>query len=347
MTVLAALVFIEPAPAAAQPDVDAIIAHAKAGAGNGSPGEIATLDSLMGALRESHDPIPQIKLVDAIGLLGRSDGTSAPEVKAKLHDEGPLLLLGVISSDADWSVRAEALVRLRDLNPPDAVLKKAIAVARADKGEHAGFLAIRAAMLENWRLTRPAQPDQAPLSPIEIQQRAVALLKRRGIEANYDSLASAIAVGKPDLVSELLTAGVKIGRENAKRATDAVINGMTSACEEHSVPPDKVAQALSVLVADGFPLDYTDEAGNTILMSAAQYCSAPISDRLIELGAAVDVVNKQQFRPLQMALVTGKWDVARVLVDHGAHLTRQQVEQLFFEAPQEPDQRKLLQRATR
>jgi ankyrin repeat protein len=101
------------------------------------------------------------------------------------------------------------------------------------------------------------------------------------------------------------------------------------------------------LVGRGFGLGYADEYGNTIVMHAAQFCPAAVVERLIELGGEVDPVNKQNFTPLKMAFVSGRWETARVLVEHGAQLSKEDAKQLFFELPQDPAQRDLVARATR
>ena len=143
-----------------------------------------------------------------------------------------------------------------------------------------------------------------------------------------------------------MTAGLKVSGEDAVRATRSVVNGLATACSKDPAPSLGVAQALSFLVGHGLPPDLPDESGNTLLMSAAQFCPAPVSARLLALGARPSTVNKQGFTPLQMALVSGKWDVAEVLVNAGARITRAEADQIFFQPPQAQAQRDLLARAT-
>jgi ankyrin repeat protein len=164
-------------------------------------------------------------------------------------------------------------------------------------------------------------------------------------EISYDGLQQAISEGDVAAVAALLQAGLPLAGPNAERANGAVLNGLTTACER--IAPQRIAPVLDLLVGRGFRLDHADAQGNQIMMTAAQLCPAPVGAHLIELGAAVDPVNRQQFTPLKLALVTGRWDFAKVLVDHGARITRRDAAQLFFEPPQDPEQRALLARATR
>ena len=172
------------------------------------------------------------------------------------------------------------------------------------------------------------------------------LLRGRGIEVSFDALADAVGDGQAGTVASLMTAGLKVSGADAARAKQAVVNGLTTACSRDPVPSLGAAQALSFLVGHGFPLDLPDESGNTLLMSAAQFCPAPIAARLLALGARPGAVNKQRFTPLQMALVSGKWDVAEVLVNAGARITHAEADQIFFQPPEAQSQRDLLSRAT-
>src|SRR5271166_3911854 len=156
------------------------------------------------------------------------------------------------------------------------------------------------------------------------EQHALAFLRSRKIDVSYDSLTRALQNADIQVIAALLDGGVPVGAAAAPRANAAVTRGLAVVCQNTPVPADRVGQALTLLVDHGLPIGYADEMGNTILLSAAQFCPAP-----------VDPVNRQRFTPLKMALVSGKWDVATVLVDHGARVTRQDLAKLFMEPPQD------------
>ncbi len=332
-------------PAAAQ--ADPFIAQAERSAAAGGPAAANDLAALFDALRASRDPLRQIPLIDAAGRLGDPAGPSAADIRAAVRAAAPPLLVDIVRSDADWSVRGEAMTVLRQLDAAHEPAQQAIAAADADTGEHAGYLHGTAAALRTWLDSRANAHAVPPASTADAQRRARLLLRQNGISVTYDALSDAIGQGRAEIVATLLSAGLQVGGEQTERAAMAVLNGLTSACSLGPVPSEQIGRALTLVTAGGLPPNRADENGNTLLMSAAQFCPAPVAAALLDLGAAPDPVNKQRFTPLQMALVSGKWDVVGVLVDHGARITAAQSSQIFFEAPQAPAQRELLARATR
>jgi hypothetical protein len=166
------------------------------------------------------------------------------------------------------------LAVLRRIDAPDDVLAVAIAAAGSATGEHAGFLHGQAIALQTWRDTRANRRGAPAEDPADAERRARLLLKTRGIDVSLYSLTRAVAEGQSGTVSVLMTAGLTVGRDEAPRATMAVVNGMATACARDPVPFLGVAQALSVLVEHGMPADLPDGSGNTLLMSAAQFCPA-------------------------------------------------------------------------
>ena len=291
---------------------------------------------LLDALRASRDPLRQIPLIDAIGRAAEPPPGGAEALLAVVQD-----------ADNDWSVRGEALAVLRRIDAPDDVVAQAVAAAGAATGEHAGYLRGQAIALRAWQDARANKRGAPAENPADAERRARLLLKNRGMEASLDGLTRAVAEGQSGTVSVLMTAGLSVGGNDAARATTAVVNGLATACAREPVPFLGVAQSLSVLVEHGMPPELPDESGNTLLMSAAQFCPAPIAARLLQLGVHPGPVNKQHWTPLQMALVGGKWDVVAVLVDAGARITPVEAGQIFMQPPQAQAERDLLARATK
>lgn len=127
---------------------------------------------------------------------------------------------------------------------------------------------------------------------------------------------------------------------------------IVSRCEPYysaQAPQDAEARVreIGAKVRSGVDINRTDEYGNTALMSAVQSCPLRVIEKMVAVGARVDPVNAQGFTPLQMALVSGRWDVAGLLVEHGARLDHKAADALFFEKPTDPHQRALLERAIR
>lgn len=213
------------------------------------------------------------------------------------------------------------------------IVGQAIAAASADTGEHVGYLHSQAIALQASSDSRSNSAGVLASNDADAKRQAPLFLHQHGIDISYDALTEAVGNGQPGIVAALLMAGLNVSGTDARRAMVAVVSGLASACNQNPVPPEGVAESLSVLVGHGLPPNLSDESGNTMLMSAAQFCPAAVTAQLLALGAAVDSVNKQGFTPLQMALVSGKWDVAKVLIDHGARITRTQADQIFFEPP--------------
>jgi hypothetical protein len=347
---LASLIALATVASAQASDIGGVVARAEASVKAASPAAQADLARLIDALHASGNAADQSKLIDAIASLGDAGGASPAAVKAYLRTTAPAALLEIARGPADWTVRGAAFTCLRTLDASDAVLDEAIAIAQADSSAQQGFIRSRGEILRNWRQSRAGGVSGAGIAKptdASAEQRALELLRERRMGVSYDALQQAIAEGDAAIVGALMDAGLSVGGADAGRANQIVINGLASACAEKRFVGDRVLQALDVLVRRGFGLRYADAMGNTILMSAAQFCPAAVAARLVDLGAEVDPVNKQNFTPLQMAFAGGRWDIAAVLVDHGARLSKQQSERLFFELPQDPVQRDLVARATR
>jgi hypothetical protein len=334
---------------AAAADVNQLVARAQASAREGKPSAQADLAGLIEALRAARGSTEQTKLIDAIATLGDAQGASPAAVKAYLRDMAPTALLELARSGAEWTVRGEAFTCLRTLDASDAVLDQAIAIADADSSPQRGFIRSRGALLRSWKDSRVGGVSGAGVAkPADegAEQRALAFLRPKNIGVSYDSLQRAIAEGDAVTVEALIDAGVSVGVADAARANGVVINGLSIACGAKPIATERIVQTIDVLAKRGFGLRYVDASGNTLILSAAQFCPGAVVGRLVDLGAEVNPVNKQNFTPLEMAFVSGRWDTAKVLIDRGARLSKQQLDQVFFELPQDPVQRGLVARAT-
>ncbi len=164
---------------------------------------------------------------------------------------------------------------------------------------------------------------------------------------NDDTLHEAIAGGLFETVSAMIGGGADVGPARAGTVLSALDGGLATACQMQPVPAERIDAMLVLLTRHGFPVGSADPLGNTLLLSAAQFCPAPVVRAVLDDGASPNPINRQHFTPLMMAFVSGKWDVASVFVDHGARLTRTQASQIFFAPPTDPIARSVLARATR
>ncbi len=324
--------------------VDVLVTRAEEAAQAGSADAQQAAAALIDALRTSHAAHDQRQLLDGIVSLGRPDAAVPVALKrwVRANATGPVLDLA--GSDADWTVRGQAFTVLRDLEPPDDVLRRAIGIAEADHSPQARFIHSRGVILQSYLEDRASAPD-GPVKAGSDQQTALEWLRAHDIRVSYDALATAIGQADPAAVAALGEAGIGVGPGNASKTYNAVLNGLSTACAADTLPNNRIAPILRTLQARGFPLGYTDDAGNTLILSAAQFCPAAVVEDLVLLGTPVDPVNRQHFTPLKMALVSGKWDMAKVLVDAGAHLSKKDASEIFFAPPDKADQRALLERA--
>lgn len=324
-----------------------LIARTEARVEQGDVDPSRDLAPLIDGLRAARNDDDKGRFVDAIEEIGAADGASPAAVKAWMVAHAPPALLDIARSDAGWSLRGDALMALRSLDAPDAVLDEAIAIARADRSDSRGFIHSRGALLEDWKESRSRHggaPAAAQPQDAATEQRALELLRTRSVGVSVDSLSNAIGQSRSDVVEALLDAGVDVNAPGPA-GMSLLVTGVMVACSNKN-PLDAQLATLDLLVRRGVEVDRKDERGNTVLISAVQSCPLPIVEKLVASGAAPNPVNAQQFTPLKMAFVGGHWDIADFLVGKGARLTAKEADQLFFEKPTDPAQLAILRRAT-
>lgn len=345
-SVVCVVLFLASARAAQAASAGSVIrnAHAAIERGDVDPARdlaplVATLRTARGGGREA--------LIDAIEKLGQYDGPSPAVVKSYLQREAPPVLIEIAQSKADWTVRGDALMALRSLNASDEFLDRASAVADADTSKEAGFIRSRGQLLQSWKRSRP-QPavSDAVVQPKDaaLERRALAFLKRRGLNVSVAQLQSSAMEGQADEVEALLDAGVSPGAYG--RAGSVLSMATWTGC---SISPDALEgrlKTLRLLLDRGANVQEKDEIGNTILLGAAQHCPLPVVQLLVEAGAPLNAANKQGHAPLAAAFLGDQWDVVAYLVDKGARLKKSQIDSVFFELPTDPHKLALIRRAT-
>ncbi len=243
-----------------------------------------------------------------------------------------------------------ALMLLRSLNVTDEVLDEAIAIANSDTGADQSAIKFRGSLLAQWKATRPAignspaPADAHSSTSPEKERAALELLRKRKERVSPDNLGQAALRGDAEVVAALLDAGIDVNAPLVAGMT-ALDFATGAGCFDNTDVAAQLA-TIDVILKRGANVTRTDGGGNTILMGAMD-CPLPVIERLIASGAPVNAANAQNFTPLQLAFAKGKWDVADVLVQHGARLSRKAIDELFFEKPTDPKKLAVIQRATK
>jgi hypothetical protein len=329
-----------------QPSAESLIDQATAAVENGTADPARDLAPLLERLRTTADESEQDDLIDAIEELGEHDGYSPAAVKAYLRDAAPPVLLAVARSTAPGMVRCDALMVLRGLNVADSVLDEAVAIANADTSADQRAIKFRGELLANWKASggRPVVEPNPSVSPAR-EKAALDFLRQNRRRVSADILALAALHGEAEVVAALLDAGIDVN-VNLGGGDGPLDRAAGAGCVDDEAGTDRRLATIDILLQRGADIRRKDGRGNTILMGAV-YCPPPVVDKLIAAGASIDAVNMQGFSALHMAFATGNWDIAELLVERGARLSKKAIDDLFFEKPTDPDKLALVKRATK
>lgn len=332
---------------------DALVARAKAAIEDGTVVPSRDLAPLLARLAASRNEFEQGDLIDDIATWGRSDGAYPAAVKAYLRDAAPPVLLAVARGKADSLVRGNALMAVGALHASDSFLDAAIAIAKADPDRMVQF---KGSLMERGKEERhhpvvvggaPAAAAARtaatnPTSPAK-EQAALEFLRRRHERVSADTLGEAALHADTDVVVALLDAGVDV---NATTLMGTPLDyALGPGCVADRASPEARLATIDALIQHGADVKRQDAGGNTILVSAAE-CPVAVVGHLVAAGASIDTKNARGFSPLQNALMRGKWEVAELLVDHGARVSKKQIHELFSELPSDPRKLALIKRAT-
>lgn len=305
----------------------------------------AEIDALLEQLGRNGDEDVVDDLLDAVERIGDADGTSPQAVKQYLRAQAPVVLRKIFAGRFSWSLRSDALMLHRTLEASDADLQQAIALAKADTSPQRDFMISRGELLQDWLDHRdPERRAELDVAPAAGSGTALAEARELGIGVNVDALMDAARRGAVEEVRVLLDAGLDV---NAK--SSAWMSPLAAAAYGNCALPNVDLRGnldvMDLLFARGVQPDAFDERGNPILMPAVQQCPIAIVRRLLDGGAQVNPVNKQDFTPLEMALMLGKIDIAELLVERGARRDPAKLDRLYAETPSDPRVQAVLKRA--
>lgn len=303
----------------------ALVAKAKAAIESGSVEPERDLRPLIEALRKAGSEDDQSYLVDSIETFGQADGSSPAAVKKFLLKEATPLLLGIAKKAQSVFLRGDALLALRDMGASRSVLEEAAKIAEADPDS---YIQSRGEILRNFIASMPAEAelDEIRSTDPAKERKAIEYLKGRRLGVSADQLRLSCLDGDADAVQALLDAGVD---PNAGAASESpLVRAVFSGCGKAGGENDGLIQTVKILLAAGADPNRRDDNDNTALMSAAQMCGPAIVGELIAAGAKVSYKNGSGISPLAMALIIGKYDAAKTLVENGARLDKPQLEML-------------------
>ncbi len=290
-------------------------------------------------------------LLDGIRQIGSPDGDSTAEFKQYAYKHAPQVLLDVVRSKRRAGVRKDAMFGLRSLNAPDAILQQAIASLESDQGPDQKTLRNAADLLRGW-LESPrdfvTKPDELRPKTPEIEQAAIAFLKARKVHVSLSALNQAARKGEAADVLALLDAGFDVNASSGGSGIPvaAAVQGCASDDKQNEAQQARRMKTIDALISRGANLRHADARNNLLLHDVAHYCNSAIAARLIGAGAPYAEKNMQDYSPLDIALVSANWEVAKTLVASGARTSKQRIGEIFFEPPSDPDIAGLLRQAT-
>ena len=309
----------------------------------------AGVEHLLAQLAASRNDDDVREALDRLEEAGGADTASPQATKHAYRAKAPAVLRKLFGrKDLSWSVRGDLLMMHRTLEASDDDLRAAIALANADTSPQKDYLVSRGELLQDWldhrTPERRAELDAAPPADRAGTGAAIAQARARNLDVSVDALMNAAGEGDVDSVRLLLDAGLDVNARSSSW-TSPLAAAATRHCALPAEPIDGNLAVMDLLIARGADPDAFDDLNNSILMSAVQQCPLAVVQKLVDAKAQVGPVNRQDFTPLEMALVLGKIDIAEFLVARGARRDPAKLDRLFVETPTDPRIKAVLAKA--
>lgn len=261
--------------------IERAIDHAKWAIESGDVDPERDLAPLIGALRSTQSVDDQRRLVSRIEWFGRADGDSPAAAKRYLLDEATPLLVSLARSGKDYFLRGDAIMALREMGAPRAVLEDVAATAERDSDS---YVQSRGEILRNYIRSLPAESPVTAIQPKDKgrEQKGIAYLKKHNLGISADQLRRSALRGSSDEVRALLDAGVDV-----KGKGD---NGNTVLISAAQMCGPKI---VSKLVAAGAEVSAVNGSGISPLSMALIMQKLDSAEVLVDKGARLDAKQAQ------------------------------------------------------
>lgn len=306
----------------ASPELESMIMRARLAIDEGSVVPSQHLQPLLDSLRTASEDQQQ-RLINAISDLGRADGRSPASVKVYYAEQAPAALFAVFDRAGSHTLRADALMALRDLGVARPVVEEAIRRAEADRHE---FVRSRADILRGYLKVAPAAaPAAAAIKPLDParEQAAREWLLKRNKQISPATLRLEAQNGNVEAVQALLDAGVPPNTSDPMQGP--LHAAIQSGCAIKGADNPLIVQTVETLLARGADPNATYANGGTVLFFAAQMCGPQVMQKLLDAGGDPNAANAAGLTPLGMALLTRKLEIAEALIRKGATLHEKQI----------------------
>jgi len=301
----------EAAPPAKLADAHTLIERAKDAVANNRPTLKTDLDNLFLKLLQSRNVTDQYNLIYTIGEIGSIRRSASPvAVKAYVQQ-----LVLIVFPKLRKRARNYAGMVWGGIFPSGKVIEREIGIV-------------------------------APESRTE-EAAGLKVLRDRRLGVSYESLGDAVIKADVELAKALLQAGLKVDMVNIESTYGVVWPNLRIACADPTIPANWINNVLSLLVEHGYPIDYADSFGKTLLFMAASNCSGAVVAHIADLGASIDSRTRNGMTPLETALQSDRFDAADALMERGARLSATAAKRVLLFPRQDSRRTDYAKRATK
>lgn len=307
---------------AAASSLESLIMRAELAIQEGRAEPSRDLQPLLDTLRNASED-DQRRLINAISEFGRADGRSPASVKRYYAEQAPPAFFAVYDRATSHTLRAAALMAVRDLGAAKPVVEEAIRRAEADRHD---FVRSRADILRGYLKFAPdAAPAAASLKPVDAarEQSAREWLLKRDKQISPATLRLEAQKGNVEAVRALLDAGVPPNTSDPLQSP--LHAAVQSGCAIKGADNPLIVQTVEALLAGGADPNARYATGGTVLFFAAQTCGPLVIEKLLAAGGDPNVANAAGLTPLGMALLTRKVEIAEALIRKGAKIDEKQL----------------------
>lgn len=172
-----------------------------------------------------------------------------------------------------------------------------------------------------------AEPAPKLDVPKMSREEALAYVAEADLALTGSNLVGPIMNGDAETVEALLSAGVDVNDLSA--LPKPAMRIAMQPCAAKQLTTEQILITMEVLLAHGAKINEPPGAVLTPLVTAAQWCPAPVLRRLVEAGAEIDYKTNLGHSALSMAFLMRNYDAAEALIDAGAKLSSEAAAKLL------------------